>query len=160
MSWDFWRDLQNAQRVEQMALEVFQGLTHDYTFINVSDNKDYYHRGDIIAVAADGRQIYLEIKGDTRIAETGNVFCEEENFWYQEGRFTKGNMYSDYQIYCVVSEAARKIWVMDFRVIKDNYNKHNHRFVKVSHRDNDSYGYLLPLLEVKSKGGLIAELDY
>lgn len=159
MSFDFWRDLAKAKTVEKKALETFQDLTQDYQFIDVSDNKQYYHKGDIKAIAKDGREIMLEIKGDTRIHETGNVFCEEQNFWYETGDFTKGNMYSDYQYYCVVSEQAGKIAVIDFKVLQKHYANANHRFVKIPHNDNDSYGYLFPLKEVKALGGLVALID-
>ena len=33
-------------------------------------------------------------------------------------------MYSDYDIYCVVSQAERKMYFFDFQVIKANYKKY------------------------------------
>ena len=159
MSYDFWKDLTAAKKVEQKALEVFQRLCADLQFIDVSDDKQYYHKGDIKAIAADGTEYMLEIKGDSRIHETGNVLCEEENFWYNTGKTTKGNMYSDYQYYCVVSEQARKIAVIDFQVLRAHY-KHNHEYREIKHYDNISCVYLFPLKEIKKLGGLIALLDY
>lgn len=156
---EFQRDLAQAKRVEKKALDTFQELTQEYTFIDVSDEKEYYHKGDIKAINKDGKEIMLEIKGDSRIHETGNVFCEEQNFWYESGTFTKGNMYSDYQIYCVVSEQAQKIAVIDFNILRKNYAAAHHSFKKISHKDNDSYGYLFPLKEIKALGGLIAIVD-
>ena len=160
MSFDFWNDLNAAKKVEQKALEVFQGLTADYRLIDVSDNKQYYHKGDLMAIGADGTQYMLEIKADSRIHETGNVLCEEENFWYDSGTYSKGNMYSDYQYYCVVSEAARKIYVIDFKVLQDNYKKANHRFIKIPHNDNDCYCYLFPIGELKQLGGIITVVEF
>lgn len=159
MSYDFWKDLALAKKVEQKALEIFQSLDAEHSFIDVSNNKEYYHKGDIKAIAEDGTEYMLEIKGDSRIHETGNVLCEEENYWYDTGTYTKGNMYSDYQFYCVLSEAAHKLVVIDFKVLQANYKK-NHRCVQMRHSDNESYFYLFPLGELKELGGIIAVIDY
>ena len=157
---DFWKDLAYAHTVEKTALKAFQGATEDYKIVDVSNNREYYHKGDLKAIAADGREYMLEIKGDSRIHETGNVLCEEQNYWYDSGKYTQGNMYSDYEYYCVVSEAARKIAVIDFKVLKAHYADAHHRLIKISHYDNESYCYLFPLKEIKELGGLVALLDY
>lgn len=158
MSWDFWRDLNAARKTEQKALEIFQGLSADYRFIDVSDNELYYHKGDIKAIAADGTEYMLEIKGDSRIHETGNVLCEECNYWYDTGETTQGNMYSDYQYYCVLSEAARKLVIIDFKVLQANYKKY--RYIQHRHADNESTYYLMPLKDINRLGGIIKVIDY
>lgn len=160
MMCDFWKDLKQARKVEQKALEVFQSLAKGYEFIDVSDIEEYYHRGDIKAIAPDGKEYLLEIKGDTRINETGNVLCEEYTYWYDTGKYKQGNMYSDYQYYCVVSEQARKIAVIDFKVLRAHYKDAHHRDITIRHKENDTYAYLFPLKEIKQLGGLIAIIDY
>ena len=160
MSFDFWRDLAAAHKVEEKALEVFQSLCVDYRFIDVSNDKQYYHKGDIKAIAADGTEYMLEIKADSRIHETGNVLCEEEVLFYDTGKRKLGNMYSDYQYYCVVSEAARKIAVIDFQVLRAHYKDNGHRDLTLRHKESESYVYLFPLKEIKELGGLIAVIDY
>ena len=156
----FQIDLNEAARVERLACEVFQSLTNEYTIENVRNNPWYYTKGDLIARAADGREYFLEIKGDTRIGQTGNVFCEEMNYWRWQGEYTDGNMYSDYQYYCVVCEEKRVIYVMDFKIIQKHYNKHGYEYKEVNHKDNISYGYLFPLTEVKRLGGMVEEVRY
>jgi hypothetical protein len=42
------------------------------------------------------------------------VLCEEEIFYKDGGYFGKGNMKSNYDIYCIVSQSERKIYVIDF----------------------------------------------
>lgn len=101
---DFYTDLNNAKGAEQLVLDTFTKLATGYTFENVSDIREYRYKGDIKAVAADGREIFIEVKDDSRIADTGNVLCEYENFLKEDGRFIKGNMYSNYDIYVVVSQ--------------------------------------------------------
>lgn len=154
----FWLDLEDARKVEDLVRETFSGMTSDYTFEDVSKERQYFHKGDIRATAADGRQIYIEVKNDGRIADTGNVLCEEENFFYDSGAYVKGNFYSDYEIYCVVSQEERKIYVMDFKVLKANYKKGE--FKAIRHPEQISYCYLLPLYIVKRYNGLIAEVSY
>ena len=160
MSYEFWKDLAEAKKVEKTALEVFQSRTADYTIVDVSDNKEYYHKGDLKAIAADGREIMLEIKADSRIHETGNVLCEERVLFYNTGKYVQGNMYSDYEYYCVVSEPARKIAVIDFKVLRAHYADAHHRFITIRHNESESDVFLMPLKEVKELGGLVALLDY
>lgn len=52
---NFKADLEKGHRAEQLVKEVFTNLTDKYTFTDVSNIPSYYHRGDIIATAADGR---------------------------------------------------------------------------------------------------------
>lgn len=160
MSFDFWQDLSAAKKVEKKALEVFQRHAANYTIVDVSDIKEYYHKGDLKAIAADGKEYMLEVKADSRIHETGNVLCEEANYWYDTGLTTQGNMYSDYQYYCVVSEQARKIAVIDFQVLRAHYADAHHQYREIRHNDNISCVYLFPLKEIKQLGGLVALLDY
>lgn len=156
---DFWKDLEKAKKVEKLALGVFQSQSKQYQLIDVSDIKEYYHKGDLKAIAPDGKEYILEIKADSRIHETGNVLCEEQVLFYDTGKISKGNMYSDYQYYCVVSEAARKIAVIDFQVMRAHY-KNNHKYITIKHRESETEAYLFPLKEIKELGGLIALLDY
>lgn len=160
MSFNFWQDLAAAKKIEKQALHILQRLTAEHSFIDVSDLKEYYHKGDIKATAADGTEYMLEIKGDSRIHETGNVLCEEENYWYDTGLTTEGNMYSDYQYYCILSQAARKMVIIDFKVLQANYRNKSHRCIQHRHADNISTYYLFPLKELKELGGIIAVIDF
>jgi hypothetical protein len=63
----------------------------------------------------------IEVKNDEVIHKTGNVLCEEEVYYKSYDFWKSGFMYSDYEIYCVVSEADRRIYVIDFKVLKAHY---------------------------------------
>ena len=52
---NFNTDLVKGKRAEQIVQQVFTSLTDKYTFTDVSNVPSYYHRGDIIATAADGK---------------------------------------------------------------------------------------------------------
>lgn len=151
-------DLNNARTAEQLVLDVFSELTEEYTFTNVGDQREYFKRGDIKAVDKNGNEIMIEVKNDSRIHETGNVLCEEENYFFDSGSYVDGNFHSNYEIYCVVSQAERKIYVMDFKVLQANYKKGE--FKAIHHPEQISYCYMLPLYIVKRYGGLIAEVSY
>ncbi len=96
MSKQFNIDLANARSAEHLVLDVFTSLTDKYSFEFVGDNSKYYHKGDIIARAANGEEVFIEVKNDSRIAATGNILCEEENYFKFGDYWNKGNMYSDY----------------------------------------------------------------
>lgn len=85
---NFKADLEKGHRAEQIVKEVFTNLTDKYTFTDVSNIPSYYHRGDIIATAADGREIFIEVKNDEVIYKTGNILCEEE-VYYKEADYFK-----------------------------------------------------------------------
>lgn len=85
---NFKTDLVKGHRAEQLVINTFTSLTDKYTFTDVSNIPSYYHRGDILATAADGREIYIEVKNDEVIHKTNNVLCEEE-VYYKECDYCK-----------------------------------------------------------------------
>lgn len=155
---NFWEDLRQAQKAEDLVREVFSRLTSNYSFADVSGQKEYYHKGDIKATAADGREIFIEVKNDSRIAQTHNLLCEEECYYYATGSYIKGNFHSNYQIYCVVSQEERKIYVMDFSKLKAHYR--SGCFKQINHAEQITYCYLCSLDSVRSWGAMIAEIEY
>ena len=89
---NFYQDLAKARGAERLVRETFAALTNDYTFEDVSNEREYFYRGDIKAIAADGREIFIEVKDDSRIQETHNVLCETAIYYYERGEYGKGNM--------------------------------------------------------------------
>lgn len=102
---NFYNDLRAAKGAEYLVAECMAQLTDAYTFENVGDLREYFHKGDIIATdKATGKRTFIEVKDDACIANTKNVLCEETVFYSEQSKYEKGNMYSDYEIYCVVSQ--------------------------------------------------------
>lgn len=155
---NFYSDLKKAQKAEELVREVFASLTSDYKFINVGDQREYFHKGDIKAVDSNGNEVMIEVKDDSRIAETNRVLCEEEIFYKESGYFKKGNFHSNYEIYCVVSQQKRKIYVMDFSILKQHYKSGEHKVIR--HIDQDTYCYLCALAQIRKWGAMIAEVEY
>lgn len=156
---EFWSDLSKAKYSEQLVREVLSSLTDEYEFQDVSNQREYFYKGDIRAVSkTNGSFFMLEVKDDSRIAETRNVLCEEEVYYKESNYFGKGNMQSDYDIYCVVSQAEQKIYIIDFSILKKIYKQGEFKIIK--HFAQDTYCYLLPLGVIKKNGGLIKVIEY
>lgn len=83
---------------------LFGKLDTGYSYENVSDIPEYYRKGDIKATClTTGLEYMIDVKDDSRIAETQNILCEEENYWKETGIYTNGFMYNDYDYLAIVS---------------------------------------------------------
>lgn len=120
---EFHKDLEAAEWAEHLVADTFSSLTAGYKFEWVGDQREYRYKGDIKATSADGREIFIEVKDDSCIATTRNVLCEEENYIKDGDYFIKGNMKSETDVYCVVSAAEHKIYVIDFKVLQGIYKR-------------------------------------
>lgn len=155
---NFYRDLAFGKRAEAIVLNTFRSLTDAYTFEDVSNMQGFFYCGDIKVTDKDGNVKYIEVKNDSRIADTGNVVCEEEVWYKRYDYYGRGNMDGNCDVFCVVSEEAKKIYVIDFKVLKANYRKGI--FKEMVHPQQTSYCYLCEIAKIKKWGGLIAVIDY
>lgn len=153
----FYTDLKNAKAAEELVRDTLASLAPGMKFKCVGDQPEYYHKGDIIAYGED-RMYFIEVKDDSRIADTGNVLCEERVFFREGNYFQKGFMYSDYEIFCVVSQPERKMYFIDFNVLKQIYKKGEYK--EIHHPQQYSECYLLELCRIKQYGALIKVIDY
>lgn len=140
---DFYKDLNNARKAEALVALIFSMCTNKYKFDNVGDIREYFYKGDIKATAADGREIFIEVKDDSRIADTHNVLCEYGNYYKESRTYGKGNMQAEYDIYCINSKSERRIYVIDFAILKANYKLGRSKIIY--HDEQDTYCTLLPL---------------
>lgn len=144
---------------ENIALKTLSANYPEYKFIDVSENRKDRYKGDILATdIATGKQFYFEVKNDSRIAETGNIFCEEESYIVNEDRYISGAMQNDNDYYCVVSEAQRQIYIFDFRILKQIYKSGSFR--QVNRSDQITYAYVLPIGTAKRHEALKKILYY
>lgn len=155
----FYTDLEKGRRAEQIVLNTFRKLTNKYQFEDVSNNKEYYYKGDIRAIGANANcPIFIEVKNDEAIAKTKNFLCEEEVYNKDGDYYVKGNMSCESNIYCVVSEAERLIYVLDFWKLKEIYKKGEYKVIP--HTTQITYCYLLELCRAKQWGALIDIIKY
>ena len=154
----FYDDLAHAKYAEQLVRDVFAARTSDYTFELVADDPIFYHRGDIKATAANGKEIMIEVKDDSRIFETGNVLCEDEVYFKDCDYWKQGNMKSEYQIYVVVSQQERKMYIIDFSKLVANYKKGEYKVIE--HKSSTTFCYLCSLLQINQWGAMIDVIEY
>lgn len=154
----FYYDLNEAKKAEHLVCSLLSSSTTKYTFRAVGDEPQFYHKGDIEARAQDGSLFYIEVKNDSRIGETRNILCEEAVYYKQDNIKVKGNMYSDYEVYCIVSECEQKIYFIDFKTLRSLYRFG--RAKEINHPEQITYCYLLPLSLIEKEGGLLGVLEY
>ena len=157
MTKQFYIDLENAKAAEKLVRDTLASLAPGMKFKWVGDQSEYFHKGDIIAYGED-KMYFIEVKDDSRIADTGNVLCEERVFFREGNYYQKGFMYNDYEIFCVVSQPERKMYFIDFKVLQQIYKKGEYK--EIHHPQQYSECYLLELCRIKQFGGLIKVLSY
>lgn len=158
MKEQFLKDLAAAKGAEETVLNTFSHLTDDYAFEDVSNKCSCFHKGDIKCIdRTTGKEIYIEVKDDSRIADTRNVLCEEF-VHYNSGYDVDGFMYNDYEIFAIVSKSERKIYVIDFKTLQKNYRKGELK--KIDHPHQYSITYLCGLHQIKAWNALITTIDY
>lgn len=153
----FYTDLENAKAAEKLVRDTLASLAPGMKFKWVGDQPEYFYKGDIIAYGED-KMYFIEVKDDSRIADTGNVLCEERVFFREGNYYQKGFMYNDYEIFCVVSQPERKMYFIDFKVLQQIYKKGEYK--EIHHPQQYSECYLLELCRIKQFGGLIKVLSY
>ena len=67
-------------------------------------------------------------------------------------------MYSDYEVYAIVSPQLRRIYIIDFKILFAHYKEGKHRIFETNEAIEDIY--LLPLEYLEEQGGIIATVDY
>lgn len=154
----FFKDLDEARKAEHFVCELLSSYSNKYSFREVGSEQEFYNKGDIEASAPNGEKIYIEVKNDSRIGETHNILCEEAVYYKREGIKVKGNMYSDYEIYCILSESEQKIYFIDFKELRKIYRFGRAR--EIEHPEQITYCYLLPLSFLEKSGGLLGVINY
>lgn len=102
---NFYEDREAARGAEVLTWQCLAQLSDKYVFNLVADDPEYYYKGDIIALDKEtGKAIYIEVKNDSRIAQTRNVLCEEKVWYDYRNDYGAGNMHCASDIYCVVSQ--------------------------------------------------------
>ena len=155
----FQNDLNNAREAEWLVCRTLAQKDASWQFEWVGDNREDFHKGDIKAIDPyTGFSLYLEVKNDNRIADTGNILCEWKKYFYDSGEYRRGNIKNEYDYYCVVSQQDRRIYVLDGPTLRQWYQNGER---KVIYHDTDiTYCHLLPLSFIQKKGGLRYTITY
>ena len=154
----FFKDLEAAREAEELVLNVFSELSTDFKFEHVGADRDCFYKGDIKATAADGREIFIEVKDDSVIHRTRNILCEDEVYYKDTDYYGSGNMQAEYDIYAILSREERRIYVIDFSILQDIYTRGEYK--EINHPSQITYCYLLPLGVAKARGAVIQVVNY
>ena len=155
---NFPSDLEKGKTAEAIVLNTFSMLTSDYKFVDVSNDVEYYYKGDIKAIAPSGKELYIEVKNDSRIGDTKNILCEDEVYYKESDYYAKGNMHNESDYYCIVSEPERKIYVLDFKKLQSIYRKGQYK--EFNHPQQKTYGFLLELCRAIQWKALLYRITY
>lgn len=149
------KDLIIGQQGEAIVKQVLSQSAIGFTIHDTDDQK----KGDLIAVDWYGQRTYIEVKNDSCIATTGNVLCEEMVYYDGNGVWKPGFMYNDSEVFAVLSQADRKIYFIDFKVLQSIYKHYPGREMRKA-ADQMSYVYLVPIGNVKKHNGLLGVISY
>lgn len=155
---NFEEDLQQGKEGEQVVIQYLQKA--GYQVEDVSAKRQDYHNGDLLITLPTGEKKYIEVKNDTRIADTRNILCEEEVYYKREGYLAPGFMYRNYDIYAVVSESEKRIYFFDFAKLKEIYKRFWVSYKKLDYKDQYSNCYFVEMCRAKQFGAFIAQVNY
>lgn len=163
MSWNMDYETKKNRVAETILYDVCRDMYKERAceIENVADNADCYHLGDIkITDTNTGYAYYFDAKNDGVISRTGNVFCEEYKYYYEnpKERHTGFMRDGEYDFLCIVDRVSAKIYFIDFEKLKEIYKKY--RMVNTKLYDAVSYGYIVPLREVERLGALAKVVAY
>ena len=156
---EFLESLKAAKPSEYLVAKEFAARNPDWIVENVGDIRKYFYKGDIkITNKNSGEVRFIEVKNDSRIAQTQRVLCEEYVSYKYTDEIEDGCMYCDYDIYAIVSESERKIYYIDFKKLKQFYKMGEYK--EIPHRAQTTYCYLVDLQLVIKKGALMGITNY
>ena len=163
----FYEDLAAARQAEQLVLKVLQNTnTEEYDFNDVSEDPEFFHRGDIeIWDDTWGYHLYMDVKDDGCVSSTGNILAEHR-VWYAGSGWAKGFMQnSTYDYIAYLSQPDKKIYILDFDLWRKYYKTNYKRHIEIPHYYNGrktqtTDAYLMPLETARKLGIMIAEIDY
>ena len=158
----FMEDLKKAKRGERIVLEVLRSATRDFTFDDVSDCEECFHKGDIVIHDPFwSSDYYIDVKDDGCISSTGNLLAEHR-VWYKDTGWCEGFMQnSNYDFVAYLSQPDKKIYILDFPLWQRYYQKHFKNHIFIPHGgEQTTDAFLMPLNKARKLDIVICELDY
>lgn len=157
---NFYKDLRKAKIGEKIAMAILKDVYgNHYTFEDVSEDKQCWHLGDIRATRhIDNAVKYIDVKMDSRIAQTRNILCEEAVYYVHNDETKPGCITYPYDAIAIVSVQAKRIWIIDYHMLQEHY-KEGKKYTRQFEEQTTS-GYLFPLTKAQSYGMIKAVIDY
>lgn len=156
------KDVEAHKGAEKIAVEVLNKLNIGYHFEDVSDDEEYYNKGDI-KMTKDNKIRFMDVKDDGEIAHTGNFYVEAGGYSKIYGTKKQGWIDSKYNYVAVVSQQENTIWILSFRKLKEYYKNvalTGGRKVTSNFWDNVKYGYTFPVEKAIELGVVMGKITY
>lgn len=160
MTNNFKEELKKNRVAEIILMQVLESIYDDAALVeDVADNENCFYLGDVRVTDKIGNSFYFDAKNDGVIHKTGNVFCEDYKFFLRKmNERHNGFMSSNYDYLSIVDRVSKKIYILDFKVLKKIYK--NYRRVQTTLCDAQCHGTVIPLEECKKKGALLHVINY
>ena len=156
---DFFEDVARAKTAEAIVLNALEANKKAGTeIIDVSENPEYYDRGDILIRMSSGKEVFVDVKDDTCVGRTGNVFVEECAV-YESGYVGEGWIHSDYDFIAICSRDTCTIYIIDFAKLKRLYRQLG-KPIACHFSDHSTYGTLVSLDNLRNAKVLRSEIHY
>ena len=152
---NFENDRLAAKEAEQIVLNFLSVGFPQYQFKDVSESRECFHRGDIVAYL-DNMQLFIEVKDDSCIATTHNVLVEDAVYYHSSGNVQKYQSSAD--IYVVVSKEERKIYFFNHGKLKKLAKFAPAR--TIAHEEQTTYCNLVSLDSTRRTGALLGIAEY
>ena len=148
---EFAADNEIGKRGERIFTDFLR--RHGYSFTDVSDDREYQRQDVDVLIESKktaGTKIPAEVKNDTMIHKTGNIFFETmSNVDYAtDGCFQKTKA----DIMAIVSEPEKSIYLVDAQFLK-KYVTENAKSLRFISRvpGSNSCGYLIPVRNISDR---------
>lgn len=166
--WDktFKQQYENAKPAEYLVMNCLTAYAYTAELTGLEDQ----HKGDLLVYdALTDDSFYLEVKKDTRVGLTGNIYIELY-ISRQNGTSTNGWYYYDYDYIAVVdaspksklAKASKPIYLIDFAKMKSELDLNAPRCKQHTHKCDDNWNtaLLVPLRYIQSRGWLVDTYYY
>lgn len=147
--------LQVGKETEQKISNYLENRGHNVT--NVSDNKEYQRKDIDLLLEHNNRNASLEIKSDSKIHYTNNLFFED-GFDRKTGYYNGWLNYCEANYICFYDEIADLGYIVDFKQAKQILPSKARRKQWYNKTDDCiGYAYLLSLDVAKEEGCIVYE---
>lgn len=164
--WDktFKRKLKDSKTYETLVKNCLQSYAYEAEYTPLEDQ----HKGDLLVYdALTDDSFHVEVKKDTIIGRTGNVFVELEI--QRDNGTSQGWYHYDYTNLAVVDatpansrQKNKPIYFIDFYKMKSELDLNDPRCKQHTHKCDDNWNtaLLVPLRYIQSRGWLVDTYYY
>lgn len=144
----------NKKFVKEAENKCYEYLINEgMEVIDVSDNSKYYKYGvDLIIKEPNDKEIYIDVKADTVIHKTGNLFYELiECFFNNKRDFKIGWTFNKYLYYIYYVDVINwTLYIIPLNKLNNFvYNKEEFYCRLIPHKNYKTIGFLIPLTKIE-----------